>query len=46
MKIKVRYLDKTLNEKLEINFSEFDWVGLWICNNYEDVEIIEIIQEE
>lgn len=46
MKIKVRYLDKTLEEKLEICFEGFDWIGVWICNNYQDVEIIEIIQEE
>ena len=46
MTITVKYLDKVIDKKLEITFKEFDWLGLWISNNYQDVEIIEIIQEE
>lgn len=46
MKIRIIYIDKLLEEKSEKIFLELDWFGLWIANNYEDIEIIEIIQEE
>ena len=46
VKITVKYLDKSLDKKLEIVFDRFDWFGSWYANSYEHVIIIEIIQEE
>lgn len=46
MMVKVKYLEKNLNENLEICFSDFNWFGVWIANNYKDIEIVEIVQEE
>lgn len=46
MRITVRYIDKLLNKKLEINFNGFEWFGSWYANSYEYVKVIEVIQEE
>ena len=46
MEITVKYIDKIANKELEMRFNSFEWFGSWYADNYEDVEIIEVIQEE
>lgn len=45
MRIIVKYIDKSLERELEIQFRDFGWFGSWVANNFDSIELIDVIQE-
>ena len=46
MQINIKFFDK-INEKIIVyTFNRLDVFGKWIADNYDHIEIIEVIQEE
>ena len=46
MQINIKFLDEYFNEIIEYSFDRLDVFGKWIADNYDHIEIIEVIQEE
>lgn len=46
MQINIKFFDKINEEIIEYTFNRLDVFGKWIADNYDHIEIIEVIQEE
>lgn len=42
--IKIKYLDKERNKEVGLVFYSYDTFGRWFSDNYDYIEVIDIIQ--